>query len=64
MKIMKIKERCIYYNNARGTYYLVLSAKKEKGLIFGIYGEIKKHGTLQYEYKIQDGLLLFACGAS
>nr|DAP47775.1 MAG TPA: hypothetical protein [Caudoviricetes sp.] len=36
---MKIKEKCIYYNNARKTYYLVLSAKKEDGLIYGIYGE-------------------------
>ena len=30
---MEIKEKCIYYNNARNTYYLVLSAKKEDGLI-------------------------------
>ena len=37
---MKIKEKCIYYNNARKTYYLVLSAKKEDGLIYGICGEI------------------------
>lgn len=37
---MKIKEKCIYYNNARNTYYLVLSAKKEDGLIYGICGEI------------------------
>lgn len=37
---MKIKEKCIYYNNARNTYYLVLSAKKENGLIYGRYGEI------------------------
>ena len=37
---MKIKEKCIYYNNARNTYYLVLSAKKEDGLIYGRCGEI------------------------
>lgn len=37
---MEIKEKCIYYNNARNTYYLVLSAKKEDGLIYGIYGKI------------------------
>lgn len=37
---MKIKEKCIYYNNARNTYYLVLSAKKENGLIYGRCGEI------------------------
>lgn len=40
VKIMKIKEKCIYYNNVRKTYYLVLSAKKEDGLIYGICGEI------------------------
>lgn len=37
---MEIKEKCIYYNNARNTYYLVLSAKKEDGLIYGRCGEI------------------------
>ena len=37
---MKIKEKCIYYNNARKTCYLVLSAKKEDGLIYGIYEEL------------------------
>lgn len=34
----KLKERCIYYNNARNTYYFVLST--DGGDIYGRCGEI------------------------
>ena len=48
---MKLKEKCIYYNSSKGSYYLVLSVSD---MIYGRYGEMENPNCLD-TYMNQDG---------
>ena len=48
---MKLKEKCIYYNSSKGSYYLVLSVSN---MIYGRYGEMENPNYLD-TYMNQDG---------
>ena len=48
---MKLKEKCIYYNSSKGSYYLVLSVSD---MIYGRYGEMENPNYLD-TYMNQDG---------
>ena len=48
---MKLKEKCIYYNSSKGSYYLVLSISD---MIYGRYGEMENPNYLD-TYMNQDG---------
>ena len=48
---MKLKEKCIYYNSSKGSYYLVLSVSD---MIYGRYGEMENPNYLD-SYMNQDG---------
>ena len=48
---MKLKEKCIYYNSSKGSYYLVLSVSD---MIYGRYGEMENPNYLDI-YMNQDG---------
>lgn len=48
---MKLKEKCIYYNSSKGSYYLVLSISD---MIYGRYGEMENPNYLDI-YMNQDG---------
>ena len=48
---MKLKEKCIYYNSSKCSYYLVLSVSD---MIYGRYGEMENPNYLDI-YMNQDG---------
>ena len=48
---MKLKEKCIYYNSSKGSYYLVLSVSD---MIYGRCGEMENPNCLDI-YMNQDG---------
>lgn len=48
---MKLKEKCIYYNSSKGSYYLVLSVSD---MVYGRYGEMENPNYLD-SYMNQDG---------
>ena len=48
---MKLKEKCIYYNSSKGSYYLVLSISD---MVYGRYGEMANPNYLD-SYMNQDG---------
>ena len=47
---MKLKEKCIYYNSSKGSYYLVLSVSD---MVYGRYGEMAKPNYMD-SYMNQD----------
>lgn len=48
---MKLKEKCIYYNSLKGSYYLVLSVSD---MVYGRYGEMASPNYMD-SYMNQDG---------